>query len=82
MIPKNAKARRGVLGGVLLTALAGCAAGPDFRSPAAPAVDGYRKDPLPAATVETKAPTGDAQRFVSGADVQATVIERHGIGCG
>lgn len=71
MTPKNAEARRGVLGGVLFAALAGCAAGPDFRAPAAPAVDGYRKDPLPAATVETKAPTGDAQRFVSGADVPA-----------
>ncbi|HEX7914545.1 efflux transporter outer membrane subunit [Rudaea sp.] len=69
MIPKGTEARLGVLGGALLVTLAGCAAGPDFRPPAAPAVDGYRKDALPAATVETKAPTGDAQRFVSGADV-------------
>ena len=69
MTLKDANARRGVLCGALLVALAGCAAGPDFRSPAPPAVDGYRKDPLPAATVETKAPTGDAQRFMSGADV-------------
>ena len=66
---KNAIARRGVLGGALFAALAGCAAGPDFRSPAAPPVDGYRKDPLPVATAETQAPTGDAQRFVGGADV-------------
>ena len=69
MTLNNANARRGVLCGALLVILAGCAAGPDFRAPAPPAVDGYRKDPLPAATVETKAPTGDAQRFVSGADV-------------
>ena len=71
MTAKDAIARRGVLSGALLVALAGCAAGPDFRTPAAPAVDAYRKDPLPAATVETKAPTGDAQRFVSGVDVPA-----------
>jgi outer membrane protein TolC len=71
MILKDAIARRSVLGGALVAALAGCAAGPDFRSPAAPVVEGYRKDPLPAATVETKAPTGDAQRFVSGAEVPA-----------
>src|SRR5579883_2883273 len=71
MILKNAIARRSVLGGVLVSALAGCAAGPDFRSPAPPTAEGYRRDPLPAATVETKAPTGDAQRFVSGAQVPA-----------
>lgn len=71
MILKDAIARRGVLGGALFAALAGCAAGPDFRPPAAPAAEGYRKDPLPAATVETKAPTGDAQRFVGGAEVPA-----------
>ena len=67
----DARARRSVLCGALFAALTGCAAGPDFRTPAAPAVDGYRKDPLPAATTEAKAPTGDAQRFISGADVPA-----------
>ena len=71
MILKDAMARCGVLSGILATVLGGCAAGPDFRSPAPPAVEGYRKDPLPAATVETNAPTGDAQRFVNGADVPA-----------
>lgn len=67
----DARARRSVLCGALFAALTGCAAGPDFRTPSAPAVDGYRKDPLPAATIEAKAPTGDAQRFISGADVPA-----------
>lgn len=69
MTLKHANARRSALCGALLIALAGCAAGPDFRSPAPPAVDGFRKDPLPAATVEARAPTGDAQRFISGGDV-------------
>lgn len=54
-----------------LLALAGCAAGPDFRTPAAPAVTAYRAEALPAATVATAAPTGDAQRFLAGADVPA-----------
>lgn len=54
-----------------LLALAGCAAGPDFRTPAPPAVTTYRADALPAATVATAAPTGDAQRFLEGAPVPA-----------
>jgi NodT family efflux transporter outer membrane factor (OMF) lipoprotein len=65
----NAIARRGMFGGALCAVLAGCAAGPDFKPPAAPSVDAWRKDPLPAATVEAKAPTGDAQKFLVGADV-------------
>ena len=55
----------------LLTALAGCAVGPNFREPAAPAVDAYRADALPPQTVSTEAPTGDAQRFLEDADVPA-----------
>jgi len=56
---------------VCALALAGCAAGPDFRSPAPPEVASYRADALPAETVATDAPTGDAQRFLEGADVPA-----------
>jgi NodT family efflux transporter outer membrane factor (OMF) lipoprotein len=52
-------------------ALAGCAVGPDFRSPGPPEVSAYRADALPAETVATDAPTGDAQRFLEGADVPA-----------
>ncbi|MGH8173732.1 MAG: efflux transporter outer membrane subunit [Rhodanobacteraceae bacterium] len=52
-------------------ALAGCAAGPDFRTPPAPEVPGYRADPLPAETVSTDTPTGDAQRFLEGGDIPA-----------
>jgi NodT family efflux transporter outer membrane factor (OMF) lipoprotein len=52
-------------------ALAGCAVGPDFRAPPAPDVPAYRADPLPAETVATDAPTGDAQRFLEGQAVPA-----------
>jgi NodT family efflux transporter outer membrane factor (OMF) lipoprotein len=60
--------RGGLIVGVLF-AFVGCAAGPDFRTPPAPAVDGYRKEALPQTTVATKTPTGDAQRFLIGTDV-------------
>jgi NodT family efflux transporter outer membrane factor (OMF) lipoprotein len=71
MVVNQAAARgRGLTWGILFV-LAGCAAGPDFRTPSAPAVDAYRKDALPAATVAANTPTGDAQRFLSGADVPA-----------
>lgn len=47
----------------------GCAAGPDFRTPAAPDVPAYTSDPVPASTISTDAPTGDAQQFLDGAPV-------------
>lgn len=52
-------------------AFAGCAAGPDFRAPGVPDGKDFRAGALPAATVATDAPTGDAQRFLDGADVPA-----------
>lgn len=69
--PTGSPARTGVqaLALACAIALAGCAAGPDFRAPAAPAVNGYQPDPLPQVTVASNAPTGDAQRFLEGADV-------------
>lgn len=65
----SASLRLLALAGVV--ALGGCAVGPEFRAPAAPAVAGYRADALPPATVAADAPTGDAQRFLAGADVPA-----------
>jgi len=59
---------RALTWGILLT-LAGCAVGPNFSTPPAPAVDAYRKDALPQATASASVPTGDAQRFLEGADV-------------
>jgi len=52
-----------------LIALTGCAVGPNFHSPPPPEVAAYRKDALPPATASAGAPTGDAQRFLEGADV-------------
>lgn len=56
---------------VAALALSGCAAGPDFRAPAAPDVPGYLSQPLPQATPATDTPTGDAQRFLQGEAVPA-----------
>jgi NodT family efflux transporter outer membrane factor (OMF) lipoprotein len=51
-------------------ALCGCAAvGPNFHSPKAPDLDRYTPEAQPAATIATDSPTGEAQRFLAGADV-------------
>jgi len=47
----------------------GCAVGPDFRSPAAPEVDGYTSRPLPEKTVSSPAAGGEEQRFVMSKDI-------------
>ncbi|HSS07472.1 MAG TPA: efflux transporter outer membrane subunit [Rhodanobacteraceae bacterium] len=57
------------LGMIGALALSGCAVGPEFRQPAAPDVPAYTADKVPDATIATDAPTGDAQRFLDGAEV-------------
>jgi NodT family efflux transporter outer membrane factor (OMF) lipoprotein len=52
-----------------VTAVAGCAVGPDFHEPKAPADAGYTSAPLPQVTASTSGIGGDAQTFVSGQDV-------------
>ena len=52
-------------------ALAGCAVGPDYHRPDAPAVERYTAQPLPSATATAKTSDGDAQRFMQGRDVPA-----------
>jgi NodT family efflux transporter outer membrane factor (OMF) lipoprotein len=52
-----------------LVLLGGCAVGPDFTRPAAPAVDRYSKEKLPAKTGSATVPGGGAQRFVAGRDI-------------
>ncbi|WP_440225092.1 efflux transporter outer membrane subunit [Dokdonella sp. MW10] len=70
--PSWPQASRLGMGILLALALAGCAAGPDFREPAVSADAGYRVDALPAATVKADGvPTGDAQRFLESASVPA-----------
>ncbi|MFZ2236453.1 MAG: efflux transporter outer membrane subunit [Dokdonella sp.] len=63
---------RAVLPMALLAALAGCAVGPQFTSPDAPADAGFRKDALPAQTGAVDGVLqGDAQRFIEATPVQA-----------
>jgi NodT family efflux transporter outer membrane factor (OMF) lipoprotein len=50
-------------------AAAGCAVGPDFKKPAAPAGAGYTAEPLPQSTASADVLGGEAQRFVAGQDV-------------
>jgi len=52
-------------------AATGCAVGPNFKQPAAPAVQGYLPDTLPRQTGSAPGQGGDAQRFVEGMDVPA-----------
>lgn len=55
-----------MLSALLMT---GCAVGPDFHAPAAPAGADYASKPLPARTVAANGPQGDAQQFVRGMDI-------------
>ncbi|HWU75055.1 MAG TPA: efflux transporter outer membrane subunit [Rhodanobacter sp.] len=52
-------------------AIAGCAVGPDYHRPDAPAVDRFTSQALPATTATAPAAGGDAQRFLQGRDVPA-----------
>jgi len=56
--------------GVLLL-LAGCAAGPNFHSPAAPDTARYTPGPQPGSTVSTEVAGGAAQQFIADADIPA-----------
>jgi NodT family efflux transporter outer membrane factor (OMF) lipoprotein len=51
--------------------LAGCAVGPDFERPDAPAVERYTAEPLPGATASAAVTGGAAQRFLVGRDIPA-----------
>ncbi len=54
---------------MLLTFLAGCAVGPNFKKPAPPPVAGYATSPLTMTSSVTNLAGGQAQRFVSGQDI-------------
>lgn len=56
---------------VLIVGLAGCAAGPDFKRPAAPDVADYTTTPLPVQTESASARLGEPQRVVTGLAVDA-----------
>jgi NodT family efflux transporter outer membrane factor (OMF) lipoprotein len=55
---------------VILSSLAGCAVGPNFHRPQAPKDAGYTIAPLPDKTTSTPGPSGDAQQFAMGRDVE------------
>jgi NodT family efflux transporter outer membrane factor (OMF) lipoprotein len=54
---------------VAVALLAGCAVGPNFKKPAAPDVCGYTSAPLASTSGVTNVAGGEAQRFLSGADI-------------
>ena len=56
---------------LLAILLAGCAVGPDFQKPAAPATDRYTPQPLGAMPATPDVAGGAAQHFASGADISA-----------
>jgi NodT family efflux transporter outer membrane factor (OMF) lipoprotein len=52
-----------------MTLVSGCAVGPNFRRPAAPAVDSYTRPSLSATTASVDVAGGEAQRLVPGQDI-------------
>jgi len=52
----------------LVLAISGCAVGPDFDKPEAPAASGYTPQ-APAPTASAEIPAGEAQRFVQEMDI-------------
>ena len=53
----------------LLLLVSGCAVGPDFHRPKAPAVDGYTPKPLAATASSPNVPGGEEQRFVKDMEI-------------
>ena len=52
-----------------LMLVAGCAVGPNFKKPAAPAASDYTDHPLRTTVTTTNVPGGEAQRFAKGGDI-------------
>ncbi|WP_211461352.1 efflux transporter outer membrane subunit [Collimonas silvisoli] len=71
---KSAKPLNSLCAGVIASALTtvacgGCAVGPDFHRPAAPAVEHYTREPL-SVTAEAPGTGGAAQHFDAGAEIE------------
>jgi NodT family efflux transporter outer membrane factor (OMF) lipoprotein len=64
-----ARLRRGHAAPVVALLVCGCAVGPNFHRPAAPAAAGYASTPLPVVTVSSPVYGGTPQRFLSGRDI-------------
>jgi NodT family efflux transporter outer membrane factor (OMF) lipoprotein len=54
---------------LLVSLVAGCAVGPNFKKPAAPNVPGYTPAPTAATSGTPGAPDGEQQHFLQGADI-------------
>ena len=54
---------------VVALILAGCAVGPDYRPPDAPADTRFTEGPLPITTVSARTPGGSAQMMMTGRDI-------------
>ena len=54
---------------VVALILAGCAVGPDYRPPDAPADTRFTEAPLPITTVSARTPGGSAQMMMTGRDI-------------
>jgi NodT family efflux transporter outer membrane factor (OMF) lipoprotein len=61
--------RRVALVCLCVVLVAGCAVGPDFKRPTAPAGAGYAPGPLPAATASAPVPGGEAETLAIGQDI-------------
>lgn len=57
------------MGAALTAALAGCAVGPDFERPAAPAADRFTEEKLPEKTASVDVAGGEVQHFLAGRDI-------------
>src|ERR1022692_3439738 len=57
------------LAGLACLLIDGCAVGPDFKRPAAPAVGDYTAHPLATTATTTNVAGGEAQRFAKGSDI-------------
>lgn len=51
--------------------VAGCAVGPDFKTPSAPDVNSYESSPLQDSTEQANSASGAAQKFVTSKDIPA-----------
>ncbi len=69
MSPIGRPLRRTALVAAGAVLAAGCAVGPNFRTPAAPANAGYAPVPLPEASTSAQIHGGEAQRYVAGRDI-------------
>lgn len=66
---KHQRIYRMIASAIVLGLLAGCAVGPDFKRPPAPAVAAYTPTPLTVLTASAPTTLGEAQRLIEGAPV-------------